>query len=246
MQPLDGEQLPRNRADMFLVSRVDLIAPLPRPLIQILPTGEGASRQKVGLDEPERSLHAHRTIRIPNRVRHKLKAETLCKCGHLRHRHHVASAAAQHHHVRVIDHGETCHADPPRRAQNHSDPPALAARSRFRAAGRTPLTRYTTTPRRPPPTPHGLARDSPCTGRKAPGSVAGKARPSRFGAVPVVRSSWSAGLCVPPRGRFPAPARSPVCSLAGHSVPESWYVALGSTCGSFSGRISSSMRRSWL
>jgi hypothetical protein len=43
-------------------------------------------------------------------VRHELKAETLAKGGHLRHRHHVASAAAQHHHVRVIDH------DAPRRA----------------------------------------------------------------------------------------------------------------------------------
>ena len=37
-------------------------------------------------------------------MRHELKAETLSKGGHLRHRHHVASAAAQHHHVRVIDH----------------------------------------------------------------------------------------------------------------------------------------------
>ena len=108
MQPLDGEQLTRNRADMFLVSRVDLIAPLPRPLIQILPTVEGAPRQKVGLDEPERPLHARRTVGIANRVRHELKAETLAKGGHLRHRHHVASAAAQHHHVRVIDHGPGC------------------------------------------------------------------------------------------------------------------------------------------
>src|SRR5579864_4739998 len=35
MQPLDCEQLTWNRANMFLVSRVDLIAPLPCPLIQI-------------------------------------------------------------------------------------------------------------------------------------------------------------------------------------------------------------------
>src|ERR1035437_5377266 len=104
MQPLDGEQLTRNCADMLLVGRVDFIAPLPRPLIQILPTAEGASRQKVILDEMEGTLHAPRTVRIPNRVRHKLKAEALSKGGHLRHRHHVAPAAAQHHHVRVIDH----------------------------------------------------------------------------------------------------------------------------------------------
>src|SRR5260221_12130444 len=110
MQPLDGEQLTRNRANMFLVSRVDLIAPLPRPLIQILPTAEAAPGQKVALDEPERPLYTRRTVGISNRVRHELKAETLSKSGHLRHRNHVASAAAQHHHVRVIDHGPRCRA----------------------------------------------------------------------------------------------------------------------------------------
>src|SRR5271166_3791221 len=96
MQPLDCEQLTRNRADMFLVSRVDLIAPLPGPLVQILPTGEGAPGQKVILDEMEGTFHAPRTIRIPNRMRHELKAETLAKGGHLRHRHHIASTAPQH------------------------------------------------------------------------------------------------------------------------------------------------------
>src|SRR6266705_3357024 len=110
MQPLDGVQLTRNRADMFLVSRIDLIAPLPRPLIQILPTAEGAPRQKVILDEMEGTLHACRSIRVPNRVRHELEAETLSKGRHLRHRHHIASAAAQHHHVRVIDHYARCRA----------------------------------------------------------------------------------------------------------------------------------------
>src|SRR5450432_388750 len=89
---------------MFLVSRVDLIAPLPRPLIQILPTTEGAPRQEVMLYKMKRSFDAPRTVRIPNRVRHEPKAETLSKGGHLRHRHHVASGAAQHYHVRVIDH----------------------------------------------------------------------------------------------------------------------------------------------
>src|SRR5229473_6762585 len=81
MQPLDGEQLTRNRADMFLVSRVDLIAPLPRPLIQILPTAEGAPGQEVSFDKTERSLHAPRTVGVPNRVRYELKAETLSKGG---------------------------------------------------------------------------------------------------------------------------------------------------------------------
>src|SRR5436305_13262709 len=104
MQPLDCEQLPWNRADMFFVSRVDLIAPLPCPLVQILPTDEGAPGQKVILDEMEGTFHAPRTVRIPNRVCHELKAETLSKGGHLRHRHHVAAAAPQHYDVRVIDH----------------------------------------------------------------------------------------------------------------------------------------------
>jgi hypothetical protein len=53
MQPLDCEQLTGNRADMFLVSRVNLVAPLPRPLIQILPTAESAPGQEVILDEME-------------------------------------------------------------------------------------------------------------------------------------------------------------------------------------------------
>src|SRR3989442_7126551 len=83
--------------DMFLVSRVDLIAPLPRPLIQILPTAEGAPGQEVILDEMEGTFHAPRTIGIPHRVRHELKAEALPKGGHLRHPRHLASAAAQHH-----------------------------------------------------------------------------------------------------------------------------------------------------
>src|SRR5471030_907593 len=89
---------------MFLISRVDLIAPLPRPLIQILPTTEGSPRQEVMLYKVKRSFDAPRTVRIPNRVRHELKAETLSKGGHLRHWHHVAAAAPQHHHMRVIDH----------------------------------------------------------------------------------------------------------------------------------------------
>src|SRR6202162_3751101 len=97
---------------MFLVSRVDLIAPLPRPLIQILPTAEGTPRQEVMLYEMEGAFYACRTVRIANGMRHELKAETLCKGSHLWHRNHVAAAAAQHHHVRVIDHDASCGATP--------------------------------------------------------------------------------------------------------------------------------------
>src|SRR5260370_36382012 len=97
---------------MFLVSRVDLIAPLPRPLIQILPTAEGAPRQEVMLYEMEGAFYARRTVRIADRMRHKLEAETLAKGGHLRHRNHFPAAATQHHHVRVIDHDASCGATP--------------------------------------------------------------------------------------------------------------------------------------
>src|SRR6202034_1434347 len=80
---LDGEQLTRNRADVFLVSRVDFVAPLPRPLVQIFPTAESAPRQKVMLYEMKGTFYALRTVRIPNRVRHDLKAEALSTGGHL-------------------------------------------------------------------------------------------------------------------------------------------------------------------
>src|ERR1700690_4643972 len=106
---------------------------------------------------------------------------------------------------RVRDRGERCHVASPPQEQNHTAPPALAARIRFHAAGRTPLTWHTTTPRQRLPTLHGLARDSPCTGRKAPGSVAGEARLSPDVAAPALWWSLSAGLCAPPGGGFPKP-----------------------------------------
>src|ERR1700681_2688515 len=89
---------------MFLVSGVDFVAPLPRLLIQILPTGESAPGQKVVFDEPEWPFHAGRAIGIPNRVRYEPETETLSKRGHLGHGNHLAAGSAQHHDVRVIDH----------------------------------------------------------------------------------------------------------------------------------------------
>src|ERR1700722_326492 len=89
---------------MFLVRRVDFVAPLPRPLIQILPTGEGAAREEVSFDEAEGPLYAPRAVRVADRMRYELEAEPLAEGSHLRHRNHVAPAAPQHHHVRVIDH----------------------------------------------------------------------------------------------------------------------------------------------
>src|ERR1039457_1444465 len=89
---------------MFLVCGVDLVAPLARLPIQILPTGERAPSQKVVFDEPERPFYAGGTIGIPNRMRYEPNPETLSKRGHLRHGNHLAPSAAQHHDVRVVDH----------------------------------------------------------------------------------------------------------------------------------------------
>ncbi len=132
----------------------------------------------------------------------------------------------------------------PRPARSDTGLTPRAAPVRSRAAGRTP-SRPDMIARRPRPSvPHGLARDSPCTCRKVPGSVGGGVRPSRSVAVPAPRWNSNIGPCAPPRGKSPAPARSPVCSLLMSSVPESWCVALDSTCWSFSGRMVSPMRRS--
>jgi hypothetical protein len=56
MQAFHREQFARYRPDMLLVSRVDLVAPLARLLIQILPTGERTPRQKVVFDEGKRIM----------------------------------------------------------------------------------------------------------------------------------------------------------------------------------------------
>src|SRR5262249_51172361 len=93
---------------MFFVSRVDLVTPFPRPLVQILPTGEGSPGQKVPLDEAEGPFYAPRAVRIADGVRYELEAEPLSKGGHLRHRYHLASATAQHDHMRVVDHHAGC------------------------------------------------------------------------------------------------------------------------------------------
>src|SRR5215470_5658990 len=89
---------------MFLVGGVDLVTPLVRLLIQILPTGEGTPGQKVAFDKAERSFYASGTIRITDLMGHELKTETLAEGSHLGHRLHLAPGAAQHHHMRVIDH----------------------------------------------------------------------------------------------------------------------------------------------
>ena len=73
-------------------------------LLQILPTGERTPGQKVAFDKAERSFYASGTIRIADLMGHELKTETLAERSHLGHRHHLAPGAAQHHHMRVIDH----------------------------------------------------------------------------------------------------------------------------------------------
>src|SRR5262249_33585149 len=94
----------RQRADMFLYVELTLARHFPRPLVQVLPTGEGAPGQKGSLNKAAWPFYAPRAVRIADGVRHELEAELLVQVGHLRHRHHVASAAAQHEHMRAVDH----------------------------------------------------------------------------------------------------------------------------------------------
>ena len=80
-------------ADMFLVSRVDAVAPLTRLLIQILPTGERAAGEKVVFDEGERTFDARRTIGIADLVRHEPESEAFPKRLHFGHGNHFPSGA---------------------------------------------------------------------------------------------------------------------------------------------------------
>src|ERR1700756_961558 len=110
MRPFEGEQLAGNGPDVFLVGRIDAVAPLPGLQIQIIPTGEPASGKEVVLDKMKRSLDACGTIRMPEFMGSELETETFAEGFHLRHGSHLASGAAQHHHVRVVDHDPTASA----------------------------------------------------------------------------------------------------------------------------------------
>ena len=104
MRPLYGKQLARNGMDMFLVSCVDAVAPLARLLVQILPTGKHASGKKIILDEVEGALDAPGTVGVADLVGHKTESEPLGEGFHLGHGNHCAARAAQHDHMRVVDH----------------------------------------------------------------------------------------------------------------------------------------------
>src|ERR1035441_4772350 len=110
MQALDRKQFARHGADMFLIGRVDLIAPLTRLVVQIVPTGECTTGKKVILYKMERSLNESRTVGVAALVRHEAESETLSKRLHLGHGNHFSSRAAQYHHVRVVDHHAFDHA----------------------------------------------------------------------------------------------------------------------------------------
>src|SRR6266478_562830 len=75
MRALDREQFARHGADMFLVGRVDAVAPLPRLLIQIVPTGKPAARQKVVFDKGEGTLDPRRAVGVAALMRHKVESE---------------------------------------------------------------------------------------------------------------------------------------------------------------------------
>ncbi len=110
MGPFDGKQLARNGADVFLVGRIDAIAPLSRLKIEVFPTGEAASGKEVMVNEVEGTFDPCRTVCVTEFVGAKLETEAFAESQHLRHRNHLASGAAQHHHVRVIDHDPTASA----------------------------------------------------------------------------------------------------------------------------------------
>ena len=61
----------RHGADVFLVGRIDAVAPLARLVVQILPVGERASGQKVVFDEVERPLDTGRTVGVADLVGHE-------------------------------------------------------------------------------------------------------------------------------------------------------------------------------
>src|SRR5580704_11007829 len=110
MQALDCIEFARHGADMFLVSRVDAVAPLASLLIQILPAAELATHQKVPFDKGEWTLDPCRAIRVPALMRHKTESETLGERLHFRYGNHFPSRAAQHHDMRVVDHYALDHA----------------------------------------------------------------------------------------------------------------------------------------
>src|ERR1035438_768881 len=91
MQALDREQFAGHGADMFLIGRVDLIAPLARLVVQLVPTAESAPGKKVILYKMERSLHASRTVSIAALMRHEAEAEAFSKRLHLGHGNHFRS-----------------------------------------------------------------------------------------------------------------------------------------------------------
>src|SRR5580704_12296517 len=101
MQALDCIEFARHGADMFLVSRVEAGAPLARLLIQILPSAELATHQKVPFDKPERPFDPCGAIRVAALMRHKVESEALGERFHFRNRNHFPPRAAQHHHVLV-------------------------------------------------------------------------------------------------------------------------------------------------
>ena len=107
MHPFDSKQLARNGADVFLVRRIDAVAPLPCLKIEIFPTGESASGEEVVLDEVEGPFDACRTVGISEFVRAKVETEAFSEGLHLRYGNHMAPRAVQHDDMRVVSHDRT-------------------------------------------------------------------------------------------------------------------------------------------
>ena len=110
MQALDRVEFARHGADMFLVRGVHAVAPLACLLIQIIPAGKPTTREKVVFDKGEGPLDPCRAISVPALMRHKAESEAFCERLHLGHGNHFPSRAAQHHHMRVVNHDALHHA----------------------------------------------------------------------------------------------------------------------------------------
>ena len=99
----EGEQFARTGLEIVAETGIDLVAPLARPLVGIGPTAKGTARQEVGLDIAEAALDPGRAVGVANRMSLEAEAVAVGEGGHLRHRHHVAARALQHHEVSVVN-----------------------------------------------------------------------------------------------------------------------------------------------
>ena len=89
---------------MLLIGPVYPVTPVVRLLVEVFPVGKLAPGEKVFLNERKRSLDASRPVGIADLVGMELEVVAFGEGGHLRHRNHVGTRAAQYHNAGVVDH----------------------------------------------------------------------------------------------------------------------------------------------